>query len=49
MDECTACGSGGMKVQYVCISGRDDCRRIEFDEVPSAVPHCCGLPMKRLR
>jgi hypothetical protein len=37
-------------VQYRCDCGDDcDCSVIEFDEVPSAVPYCCGVPMKRVR
>ncbi len=37
-------------VQYKCDCGDEcDCSTIEFDEEPKAVPHCCGVPMKRVR
>jgi hypothetical protein len=50
MDGC-GCGAGtaGKPVQYKCDCGDDcGCQVIEFDEEPGAVPHCCGVPMKRV-
>ena len=51
---CDSCGCGSERggdkpVQYKCDCGCDTGAFIEFDEVPSAVPYCCGVPMKRTK
>jgi len=43
------CEPAGKPVQYLCDCGCGGCKVIEFDEVPSAVPYCCGSSMKRMR
>ena len=50
---CKSCGckAAGKKVQYECVCPDEECSCgiIEFDEVPNAVPYCCGVPMKRIK
>ena len=49
---CNTCGCGlaDKPVQYKCDCGDDcDCAVIEFEDVPSQVPYCCGVPMKRIK
>ena len=44
------CGDAGKPVQYKCGCGCE-CTSpiIEFDEEPKSTPHCCGVPMKRIK
>ncbi len=50
MCETCGCGTADKPVQYKCDCGDDcSCQIIEFDEVPSAVPYCCGEPMQRVK
>ena len=50
---CKNCGCEnlGKKVQYKCECEENecDCGIIEFDDVPSSIPYCCGKPMKRIK
>lgn len=50
MCETCGCGLAGKPVQYECDCGDDcACSVIEFDQVPSSVPYCCGVPMRRVK
>jgi len=50
---CKNCGckDAGKKVQYECICKDEECSCsiIEFDEKPTSIPYCCGVPMKRIK
>lgn len=50
MAETCGCEPAGKPVQYRCDCGDEcSCTIIEFDEVPNAVPYCCGTPMVRIK
>lgn len=49
---CEGCGCETTEktIQYRCVCEEDKCNPtvIEFYEEPRAVPHCCGVQMKRI-
>jgi hypothetical protein len=50
---CKDCGckEAGKPIQYQCDCGEGECSCssiIEFDEEPTSLPYCCGVPMKRI-
>jgi len=51
---CKNCGceESEMKIQYQCDCKDNDCTCnsvIGFEKEPQAIPHCCGVPMKRIK
>lgn len=51
---CKNCGceDSTLKIQHTCDCKKKDCTCdsvIGFEKEPTAVPHCCGAPMKRIK